>query len=70
MNNKIVVSTKTLIMNILKKVRMESDMQNLPEYYIGFVIMMYLISSSILSEMGPDNIKKVVKEIKDSENKK
>lgn len=63
-NNNITVSAKKTILQILEKVRMESDVRGFNAYYIGFVVMMYIVSSTILSEFSTDNIKSISEEIK------
>ena len=63
-NNNITISAKKTILQILEKVRMESDVRGFNAYYIGFVVMMYIVSSTILSEFSTDNIKSISEEIK------
>lgn len=50
-NKKLAASSKRTIQQILEKVRLESDLRGISEYYVAFVVMMYVISSSILHEM-------------------
>ena len=66
-NNNIASSAKTTILRILEKVREESDVRDFYSYYIGFVIMMYVVSSTILSQFSTENIKSVLEELNDSE---
>lgn len=63
-NNNIAISAKKTILHILEKVRTESDVRGFSSYYVGFVVMMYVVSSTILSEFSTDNIKSIAEEIK------
>ena len=69
-NKNIASSAKTTILRILEKVREESDVRDFHAYYIGFVIMMYVVSSTILSQFSTENIKSVLEELNDSEKKR
>ena len=61
------VSTKTTIQKILENVKQESELRGYEKYYIAFIVMMYVVSSSILKELNTDNIKEIVNEIAKSE---
>ena len=69
-NNNIASSAKTTILRILEKVREESDVRDFHAYYIGCVIMMYVVSSTILSQFSTENIKSVLEELNDSGKKR
>ena len=63
-NNNIAISAKKTILHILEKVRTDSDVRGFSSYYVGFVVMMYVVSYTILSEFSTDNIKSIAEEIK------
>ena len=50
-NNSFVSSSKNLLLRILRKVKEESNIRGVSEYYITFIIMMYVASSTILNEL-------------------
>ena len=52
-NNSFVSSSKNLLLRILRKVKEESNIRGVSEYYITFIIMMYVASSTILNELTP-----------------
>ena len=61
------VSTKTTIQKILENVKQESELRGYEKYYTAFIVMMYVVSSSILRELNTDNIMEIVKEIEKSD---
>ena len=68
-NNSFVSSSKNLLLRILRKVKEESNIRGVGEYYITFIIMMYVASSTILNELTPEKIKEAVEDAnKDTEN--
>ena len=67
-SNNIAASSKKTILQILEKVRTESDVRGFSAYYVGFVIMMYIVSSTILNQFSTDNIKKILDEIEEDQN--
>ena len=68
-NNSFVSSSKNLLLRILRKVKEESNIRGVSEYYITFIIMMYVASSTILNELTPEKIKEAVEDAnKDTEN--
>ena len=68
-NNSFVSSSKNLLLRILRKVKEESNIRGVCEYYITFIIMMYVASSTILNELTPEKIKEAVEDAnKDTEN--
>ena len=68
-NNSFVSSSKNLLLRILRKVKEESNIRGVNEYYITFIIMMYVASSTILNELTPEKIKEAVEDAnKDTEN--
>ena len=67
-NNSFVSSSKNLLLRILRKVKEESNIRGVSEYYITFIIMMYVASSTI-NELTPEKIKEAVEDAnKDTEN--
>lgn len=54
---------------LLEKVREESELRGVEKYYTAFVIMMYTVSSSILSQSNPSMLKKTLDaiEVKDED---
>lgn len=58
------VSAKTTIRKILEKVRTESKLKKLEEYYVAFVVMMYVTSAAILRETNVKSIEEIVEEIR------
>nr|WP_317348083.1 hypothetical protein [uncultured Blautia sp.] len=62
-NNNIAASAKKTVLQILEKVRTETDVRGFNEYYVGFVVMMYIVSSTILNQFSTENIKKILDEI-------
>jgi TnpA family transposase len=62
-NNRIVISAKKTLLRILEKVRTESEVRGFSAYYTGFVVMMYIVSSTLLQEFSSDNIKSISEEI-------
>ena len=48
-NNSFVSSSKNLLLRILRKVKEESNIRGVSEYYITFIIMMYVASSTTSS---------------------
>ena len=68
-NNSFVSSSKNLLLRILRKVKEESNIRGVSEYYITLIIMMYVASSTILNELTPEKIKEAVEDAnKDTEN--
>lgn len=68
-NNSFVSSSKNLLLRILRKVKEESNIRGVNEYYITFIIMMYVASSTILNELTPEKIKEAVEDAnRDTEN--
>ena len=68
-NNSFVSSSKNLLLRILRKVKEEFNIRGVSEYYITFIIMMYVASSTILNELTPEKIKEAVEDAnKDTEN--
>lgn len=65
-NTTLAASAKRAIRNILKKARIEAELRGMADYYTVFVIMMYTVSSSILSELNTDNIKNILEEIENA----
>lgn len=61
--NSIAMSAKKTILRILEIVRTHSDNRGFSSYYVGFVVMMYIVSSTILSEFSTDNIREISKEL-------
>ena len=61
--NSIAMSAKITILRILEIVRTHSDNRGFSSYYVGFVVMMYIVSSTILSEFSTDNIREISKEL-------
>ena len=57
------MSAKTTIRKILESVRVQSKLHGLEKYYTAFVVMMYVVSSSILKELNSDSIKEIVTEL-------
>lgn len=55
-SNNLVVSSKKMLQQILAEVRQAADSRGIPEYYISFIVMMYVVSNTILSEFSPENI--------------
>ena len=57
------MSAKTTIRKILESVRVQSKLHGIEKYYTAFVVMMYVVSSSILKELNSDSIKEIVTEL-------
>lgn len=58
-NSNLAMSSKKMILSILNKVREQASVKGIDEYYVAFVIMMYAISSTILSELSEENIRRI-----------
>lgn len=56
-------SSKKVIRTILNNVKVESKLHGIDKYYTAFVVMMYIISSSILTELGTDALNDIVEKI-------
>lgn len=61
------MSAKTTIRKILESVRVQSKLHGLEKYYTAFVVMMYVVSSSILKELNSDSIKEIVTELENED---
>lgn len=57
------VSAKKVIRTILNSVKVESELHGIKKYYTAFVVMMYIVSSSILSELGKDKLSEIAERI-------
>ena len=53
-------SAKKVIRSILNNVKVESELHGISRYYTAFVVMMYIVSSSILSELGKDKLSEII----------
>ena len=61
-NKRMSISTRTVVLDILRQVRQQSDENGFPEYYTAFVLMMYMISSTLATELDVENINKILEE--------
>lgn len=70
MDQALASSAKKVIRNILADVKTESEIRGFSGYYVAFVVMMYVMSASILENLGKENILKIVHEIRPKAAKK
>lgn len=59
-------SAKKMVKEIFNQVRIAADVKGVPEFYTAFIIMVYITSASILQELGPEKIRKILEEIQHS----
>lgn len=60
MDQALAMSAKKVVLQILEKVRSESELHGIGKYYTAFVIMMYVVSASILRELNPDRVMEIL----------
>lgn len=65
--NNLAMSAKTTVRKILESVRVQSKLKGVEKYYTAFVVMMYVVSSSILKELNAERIREIVNEIKEED---
>ena len=66
-DNTLAVSAKKVIRSILTSVKEESEIHGISKYYTAFVVMMYILSSSILSELGAESLSEIAEKIDKSD---
>ena len=54
------LSVKSTIRQILGNVKTQAELKHFEKYYTAFVVMMYVISSTILKELSRDSIQAII----------
>lgn len=57
--NNTAAAAKRLVKQVFDQVRVHSENNGIPGFYTAFVVVAYMISASILQELGPDKIKEI-----------
>lgn len=56
-------SAKKVVKQLFDHVRINSELYDIQDFFVAFVITIYIFSSSILRELDPERIKAIAEEI-------